>query len=494
MNSIFRRTTLVAVLLAGTALGGLTAVRAADQPPPPVNPPTATLAPHALPDFSALVTQVKPAVVSITTLFRATPASMETDEPDGRPLPFPFDRMLPPEHGGGRHPNGEARGSGFIIDAGGTIVTNNHVVKDATKVTVTLDDGTELVAKVVGRDERTDIAVLKVSAGHPLPYIQLGQSRDVKPGEWVIAMGNPFGLGGTVTAGIVSAMGRNIGSGPYDQFIQVDAPINKGNSGGPLFTQDGKVIGMNTAIFSPTGGSVGIGFAIPSDLIRTIAAQLEKSGEVVRGYIGVEAQPLTGATAKALNLPENGGALLAGVKAGSPAASAGLEPGDVIDAVNGQKIADPRELALNIANVPPGQEVRLSVLHDGTRHDVTLKVGQLPDDRQASNEPSGPVAGPKIGLALAPLSPELRDRLAVPDGIGGAVIRNVEPGSPADNAGLEPGDVIVSVDRHPVGSPAEAVRAIRGAAGGKSHSLALRILRHGSPAFVGVTLGGSADG
>jgi serine protease Do len=374
-------------------------------------------------------------------------------------------------------------------------VTNNHVVKDATKVTVTLDDGTELQAKVVGRDPRTDIAVLKVTAGHSLPYIELGQSRDVKPGEWVVAMGNPFGLGGTVTAGIVSAVSRDIGSGPYDQYIQVDAPINRGNSGGPLFTQDGKVIGMNTAIFSPTGGSVGIGFAIPSDLIRTVSAQLAQTGQVTRGFIGVEAQPLTGATAKALHLAEHGGALLAGVLPKGPAAIAGLEPGDVIQSINGQKIADPRELALTIASVAPGQDAHLAVLHDGKTRDVTVKVGQMPDDRQATTEQPNPAAGPKIGLALAPLSPELRDRLDVPEGTNGSVIREVEPGSPAEMAGLLPGDVIVSVDRHPVGSPAETVRAIRGALDGKGQSLALRILRHGAPAFVGVTLGGAqADG
>ena len=491
MTLSFRRTTLVAALLAGTALGGFSAVRAADQPAP-VNPPAATLPAHALPDFSAMVTQMKPAVVSITTQFRATPAAMESDETDGQnELPFPFNQMIPHAPGGGEHQGGEARGSGFIIAANGIIVTNNHVVKDATKVTVTLDDGTEAIAKVLGRDPRTDIAVLKVNVGHPLPYIQLGQSRDVKPGEWVVAMGNPFGLGGTVTAGIVSAVSRDIGSGPYDQFIQVDAPINKGNSGGPLFTQDGKVIGMNTAIYSPTGGSVGIGFAIPSDLIRTVSAQLQKSGEVVRGYIGVEAQSLTGATAKALKLPENGGALLAGVKSNGPAAAAGLEPGDVIQAVNGQKIANPRELALNIASVAPGQEAHLSVLHDGKARDVNLKVGQLPDDRQASADQTSPTSGPKIGLALGPLSSELRDRLDVPDGTKGSVIQGVEPGSPADLAGLQPGDVIVSVDRHAVASPAETVRAISGALDGKNQSLALRILRHGSPAFVGVTLGGS---
>ena len=492
MTLSIRRTTLVAALLAGTALSGLSGAFAAALPAP-VNPPTAALPAHALPDFSALVSQVKPAVVSITTQFRAIPASMETDEQERTPLPF--GRMNPRPPGNGEHRGGEARGSGFIIGAEGIVVTNNHVVKDATKVTVTLEDGTELPATVLGRDERTDIAVLKVAAGHALPYIELGVSRDVKPGEWVVAMGNPFGLGGTVTAGIVSAVGRDIGSGPYDRYIQVDAPINQGNSGGPLFTQDGKVIGMNTAIFSPTGGSVGIGFAIPSDLIRSVSAQLAESGQVTRGFIGVEAQPLTGPTAKALHLPENSGALLAGVLPRGPAATAGLEPGDVIQSVNGQTVANPRELALNIASVAPGQEAHLTVLHDGKTRDVTLKVGSMPDERRATTDQPNPTNGPKIGLALAPLSPDLRERLDVPDGTEGSVIRSVEPGSPADSAGLRPGDVIVSVDRHAVGSPAETVRAIRGAVNGQHTSLALRILRHGASAFVGVTLGGSpADG
>ena len=396
-----------------------------------------------------------------------------------------------PRQRGGERPSGEARGSGFIIAANGIVATNNHVVKDATRVTVTLDDGTELQAKVLGRDARTDIAVLKIEAGRDLPYIELGQSRDVKPGEWVVAMGNPFGLGGSVTAGIVSAVARDIGAGPYDQFIQVDAPINQGNSGGPLFSQDGPVIGMNTAIFSPTGGSVGIGFAIPSDLIRSVSAQLEKTGQVSRGYIGVEAQMLTGATAKALRVPENSGALLAGVMPKGPAAVAGLEPGDIVQAVNGQKIANPKELALNIAAVAPGQEARLSVLHDGKVRDVALKVGQLPDDKQAATEDTAPKAGPRIGLALAPLSPELRDRLDVPEGTDGSVVRGVEPGSPAEMAGLRTGDVIVSVDRHAVGSPAETARAIRGALEGKNRSLAIRILRNGAPAFVGVTIDGA---
>jgi serine protease Do len=327
-----------------------------------------------------------------------------------------------------------------------------------------------------------------------LPFIQLGNSRDVKAGEWVVAMGNPFGLSSTVTAGIVSAVSRDIGAGPYDQFIQVDAPINQGNSGGPLFTQDGKVIGMNTAIFSPTGGSVGIGFAIPSDMIRTVTAQLEKGGAVVRGYVGVEAQQITAGTAKAMHLKEKDGALLAGVQSDSPAARAGLQPGDVIQAVNGTKIANPRELALNVANIQPGEQAHLSVLHDGQTKDVSVKVGTLPNEQTASNDrQDNSDQRQRIGLSLAPLSPDMRDQLNVPDGTKGAVIQGVQPGSPAETAGLEPGDVIVGVGTQAVASPAEAVRAMRAAASSKDHAVALRVIRNGQPVFVGVTLGDQTD-
>ncbi len=279
---VWRRTALAAVLMAGTALGGFAvghvSFAATDATPgAPVNPPGSNpTGGQVLPDFTNLVGQVKPAVVSITTTLRTVAAEDDGDQQQ-MPMPFrgsPFGGMGPQ-----MHPRGhavEARGSGFIVDAAGTVVTNNHVVKDAKAVSVTLDDGTTLPAKVIGRDQRTDIAVLKIDAHKPLPYIQLGNSASVKPGQWVVAMGNPFGLGGSVTAGIVSASGRDIGDGPYDQFIQVDAPINQGNSGGPLFTQDGKVIGMNTAILSPSGGSVGIGFAIPSDMIRTVVGAAGK--------------------------------------------------------------------------------------------------------------------------------------------------------------------------------------------------------------------------
>jgi serine protease Do len=492
-----RRTALAATLLAGTSLGGFALGHGAwANDAAPVNPPGTQLQAHTLPDFTNLVTQVKPAVVSITNKLQATPAALEQDDQESGPmqqLPFPFNQMVPnmPRQ---QERAVEARGSGFIISADGTIVTNNHVVKGARTLSVTLDDGTVLPAKVIGTDPRTDIAVLKVTSSKPLPFIQLGNSRDVKPGEWVVAMGNPFGLGGSVTAGIVSAVSRDIGAGPYDQFIQVDAPINQGNSGGPLFTQDGKVIGMNTAILSPSGGSIGIGFAIPSDMIRTVEAQLEKGGKVVRGYVGVEAQQITPTTAQAMHLKENDGALLAGVQPNSPASEAGLQPGDVIQAVNGTRIANPRELALNVANIQPGEQAHLSVLHDGQTKDITVKVGNLPNEQTANNEnhDTGEHRA-SIGLSLAPLSPDMRDQLNVPDGTKGAVVQGVKPGSPAEAAGLQPGDVIVSVGTHAVTSPSEAARAMRTAISGTDHALALRIIRNGQPAFVGVNVGDQAN-
>ena len=503
----WRRAALAAALLAGTALGGFAIGHAAPTPAvgsqpsspaaestgAPVNPPGAITPEQTLPNFTHLVEQVKPAVVSITTRLN----SQEADDSDQQgpqqgpmQLPFPFNQMIP--HMPQAHAV-EARGSGFIVKADGTIVTNNHVVKDAKTVTVTLDDGSTYPARVIGSDTRTDIAVLKIDAGHPVPYIQLGNSGDVKPGEWVVAMGNPFGLGGTVTAGIVSAVSRDIGDGPYDQFIQIDAPINPGNSGGPLFTQDGKVIGMNTAILSPSGGSIGIGFAIPSDMIRQVTAQLEASGHVTRGYIGVEAQELTGATAKALNLANDSGALLAGVMPDGPAAHAGLQPGDVIEAVNGQKIKDPRELALDVAGLKPGDDAHLSVLHDGHDEDVALKIAQLPNEQTASTE-EGSGSHQQLGLALAPLSPDMRGQLQVPDGTRGAVVQGVEPGSPAQQAGLQPGDVIVGVGTHPVASPSEAAREIHQAVNSPSHAVALRVLRNGDAVFVGIQMGPNQAG
>jgi len=479
-----RRTALAAVLLAGTALGGFTVVhvsQAAAQGTAPVNPP-AVQPLHQIPDFADLVKQVKPAVVSVTVKL----AMHDASDQGPQQLPFPFNQFPGNQMGPqGQGQPSEARGSGFIIDANGTIVTNNHVVKDAKSVEVTLSDGTSLTAKVIGRDPRTDIAVLKVDAGHKLPYIQLGNSADVEPGQWVVAMGNPFGLGGSVTAGIVSALGRDIGDGPYDQFIQVDAPINPGNSGGPLFTQDGKVIGMNTAIYSPSHGSVGIGFAIPSNIIKTVTAQLQTSGHVTRGYIGVEAQTVSPTMAKAMGLPDQSGALVAGVQSDTPAAHAGLQPGDVIRSVNGTKIDNPRDLAVQVASVKPGDEAALDLVRDGKSQTLMVKVGALPNDETA-DAGTAPAHPAQLGLALGAITPEARDQLNLPREAHGVLVTGVRPGSPADQAGLQQGDVIVAVGNHAVENPGQAVHDMRQAVDGSNHAVALRVVRNGQAVFVAI--------
>jgi len=490
------RAGIAAALLAGTMLGGFAVAETgfAAEPQPATPGAIQPQAPATrLSDFTGLVKQVKPAVVSITSKMKpgteeeAGPGMSQGGMGGGmQGLPFPFGGM--PQQ---RAQVIEARGSGFIVDANGTIVTNNHVIRNAKSVSVTLDDGTVLPAKVIGHDTRTDLAVLKVDAGHKLPFIDLGDSANVEPGQWVVAMGNPFGLGGTVTAGIVSARGRDIGAGPYDNFIQIDAPINQGNSGGPLFTQDGKVIGVNTAILSPSGGSIGIGFAIPSDTVRTVIAQLEKSGQVTRGYIGVEVQQITPEMAQALNLGNtHAGALVASVMPDGPAAKAGVKPGDVITSVGGQQVQDGRVLAVDVAGVAPGTQVPMEILRDGHSQTLNVAVSRLPDERQAAE--SGPdqqdSGHARVGLALAPLTPDMRDQLDVPSGTRGAVVAQVQPGSPAERAGLQAGDVLVDVAGKPVGSPAEAVGALRNVPT-NGHPLALRILRNGQAAFVAVNLG-----
>jgi serine protease Do len=358
-------------------------------------------------------------------------------------------------------------------------------------VTVTLDDGTTLPATIVGRDTRTDLAVLKIKAGHRLPFINLGDSDEAEPGSWVIAVGNPFGLGGTVTAGIVSARGRDIGEGPYDSFIQIDAPINQGNSGGPLFTQDGKVVGVNTAILSPNGGgSVGIGFAIPSNTVKNVVAQLEKSGHVTRGYIGVQAQGVTAAMADALHLPsstgDDRGALVASVEQDSPAAKAGVAPGDVITAVNGHHISSQRELAINVSQIPPGTDAALGVYRNGSNKTINVTIGTLQNDQASGRVGNSAQGSPTLGVGLQALTPQLRQQLGLSESTHGAVISEVQPGSTAEQAGLQPGDVIVGVGDHAVTSPAEATRAIRDSLKA-SQAIALRIIRDGQPAFVAVS-------
>ncbi len=495
---------LSAALIAGTMLGGaalspLALAQTAIQP--------SGMA-QKLPDFVDLAKQVRPAVVSITSMIKDDGGDDDGDQGGGQggmgggqqmPFPFPFPFQMQPQNRGGR--TVEARGSGFIISADGYIVTNNHVVKNATSVSVTLDDGTVLKAKVIGHDAGTDLALLKVKPSGKLSFIGLGESDDVQPGQWVIAVGNPFGLGGSVTAGIVSARGRDIGDGPYDSFIQVDAPINRGNSGGPLITQDGKVVGVNTAILSPSGGSIGIGFAIPSDVVRNVVAQLQKTGHVTRGYLGVTAQEITPGMAKALSLPtQNGapatGALVASVSDGSPAEKIGLKPGDVITALNGQKVASPRDLAIKVSGVAPDSKASVTYLRNGASQTASVTIANLSKRGDSQGGPANPGSGGgSIGVALSGLTPDLRQQLGLDDGVKGVVVRQVKPGSPADQAGISTGDVILGVGSKSVSTPREAVDAVH-AAIKSDGTVALRVLHQGQMLFVAISPdsgGGSSD-
>ncbi|NPD69437.1 Do family serine endopeptidase [Lichenicola cladoniae] len=504
-NSLLRnpRRSALALLVAGTALGGIAVGTIEGRPAVAQTAIQPSGMAQKIPDFVGLVKQVKPAVVSITSTLKDDGSDDDSSQGGSQggggqggqqmPFPFPFPFQMAPQGHASR--TVEARGSGFIISADGFIVTNNHVVKGATSVSVTLDDGTVLKAKVVGRDAGTDLALLKVKPSAKLSFIALGESNDVEPGQWVIAVGNPFGLGGSVTAGIVSARGRDIGDGPYDSFIQVDAPINRGNSGGPLITQDGKVVGVNTAILSPSGGSIGIGFAIPSDVVRTVVAQLQKTGHVTRGYLGVTAQEISPGMAKALSLPATSGgpaagALVASVQDNSPAEKAGIKPGDVITQLNGQKIANPKELAIKVADVVPNSKVTISYLRNGTTQTADATVANLANRGSSSNGQSGgqsgnPAGNGSIGVSLSPLTPELRQQLGINDGTRGVVVRSVRSGSPAETAGIQAGDVIVAVGNTMVNNPHEVVDAVHAAL--KKGDVALRILHNGQMAFVAVS-------
>jgi serine protease Do len=377
-------------------------------------------------------------------------------------------------------------GSGFFISADGYAVTNNHVVDHARSVEVTADDGTIYTAKVVGTDPKTDLALIKVDGRKDFPFVQFSEQRP-RIGDWVVAVGNPFGLGGTVTAGIVSANGRDIGNGPYDDFIQIDAPINKGNSGGPAFDMNGNVIGVNTAIFSPSGGSVGIGFDIPASTAKLVVAQLKDKGSVTRGWLGVQVQPVTADIADSLGLKEARGAIVDTPQENSPAAKAGLEAGDVITAVNGTTIKDSRDLARTIGTMAPGTSAKLDVWHKGQSKTLMVALGELQNDRQAKasdkSEEGQPAAGtPRLGLSLAPAG-EVQGA-----GQNGVVVTSVDPDGPAASRGIKTGDVILNVGGKPV-ADIGAVRAeLSDAKSSGKHSVLLQVKRADATRFVAVPL------
>src|SRR5215210_3840930 len=385
-------------------------------------------------------------------------------------------------------------GSGFIIDASGIVVTNNHVIGDANEITVILHDGSKLKAELIGKDSKVDIAVLRVKSDKPLKAVTFGDSDRMRPGDWVMAIGNPFGLGGSVTAGVVSARGRNIESGPYDNFIQTDASINKGNSGGPLFNMNGEVIGINTAILSPTGGSVGIGFAVPASTAVPIIDQLRQFGETRRGWLGVRIQNVDDSTAEALNLGTARGALIAGIDEKGPAKPAGLEVGDVIVRFDGKEVKDSRDLPRIVASSPVGKAVDVAIVRKGQEMTRQVTLGRLEDTekqaslQQPSTEPPT-VTRQALGLSLGGLTEEARKRYNVKDTVKGVVITRVDPNSAASDKRIQAGEVIVEVNQEPVTNPADVTKKIDALKSqGRKSALLLVANAQGEVRFVALSI------
>jgi serine protease Do len=422
--------------------------------------------------FADLVDKVMPAVVSVQVKY-ANAAASGDEQAQGKKMPggmeeffkqFPQFRDMPgmPGQGGeggeDAHPKGGmAVGSGFIISADGYAVTNNHVVKDADQVSVTMKDGTEYKAEVIGTDPKTDLALIKLDGeGKKFDYVAFTKG-EPRVGDWVMAVGNPFGLGGTVTTGIVSALGRDIGSGPYDNFMQIDAAINRGNSGGPAFNLEGEVVGINTAIFSPSGGSVGIGFAIPASSAESIIESLKENGKVTRGWLGVQIQPVTDDIAESLGLKDAKGAIVADVTEESPALAAGVKQGDTILKIDGKDVTDSRDLSRKVAGIKPGDAVPLTVVRDGKTMDLEVKIGTMPDEpKMASKDGKEDSADKSVSLANLGL------KVAPAQDGPGVTVTEVEPGSAAAERGLKAGDTILEVAGTEVNAPSDVRTALKG--------------------------------
>lgn len=465
----------------------------------PASAPAQAASPAALPSFADLVEKVTPAVVTITAAHKVTPAQVPPELQEMmRHFGIP-DEALP--GGGGRGPRmAAALGSGFVIDAAGYIVTNRHVIEGADEVKVHFQDQPEDVpAKIVGQDERTDLALLKVESKKPLPALTFGDSDKMRPGDWVVAVGNPFGLGGTVTAGIVSARGRDIGTdgdgkGPLNDFLQIDASINKGNSGGPTFNANGEVIGINTAIFSPTGGSVGIGFAIPSNVAKPIIEKLKTKGHVDHGYLGVLLQGVTPEMADSLGLKEPKGAIVAQVTPKSPAEKGGLKQGDVVQTLNGKTVESSRDVAQTVGGLEPGATIDLGILRAGKPTNLSLKIGEAPSSGKnaVAGGGEGSAKGDSssvLGMKLGRLDDNTRARLGVDDGVQGVVI--IDPDK--SDLGLNAGDIISSVNNTAVKTPADvAAQVAKAKADGRKSVLLL--VRHGDQQlFLPAPLNPKAD-
>ncbi len=469
--------------------------------------------------FADLTARLTPAVVNVSTTQKIEIGKGRAGGPSSLEELF---RRFQEQQGGGGGDDGQpstrestSLGSGFIVDPSGYIVTNNHVISGgepgspASKlpvetITVTLADRSEYKARVVGRDVLSDLALLKID-GHNLPYVKFGNSQQVRVGDWAIAIGNPFGLGGTVTAGIISALHRNIQSGQYDRYIQTDAAINQGNSGGPLFDIDGNVIGINTAIFSTSGGNVGLGFAIPAEQARPVIEQLMKGESVKRGYLGVQIQPVTGSIAEGLGLPKDHGEIVASVEPGGPAAKAGIKQGDVVVRVANQDVTYDNSLSYIVANVTPGSRVPIGIIRAGKPLTLDATVIQRPselalrgstDSADEATPPGSPPVAPgtaaakaSLGITLTPLTPAVRAELKLEPGTVGVVIAAVNPDSDAASEGLQRGDVILSINQVPTPSPAAAAAVVADARKAGHDTVLMFVQRAGGrPLFIGVKL------
>lgn len=456
--------------------------------------------------FADVVERVKPAVVSVRVQAKVDPAS---DRRNGFSFGMPGFEDLPrdhplyrffrefrgerefgnprqrarPERPGKERSRPVAQGSGFFISGDGYLVTNNHVVEGGSDFVIVTDDGEEFDAKLVGTDPRTDLAVLKVEADKTFTYVAFADDSKVRVGDWVVAVGNPFGLGGTVTAGIVSARGRDIGATLYDDFIQIDAAVNRGNSGGPAFNLNGEVVGVNTAIFSPSGGNVGIAFAIPASTANHVVKNLIENGAVTRGWLGVQIQPVTDEIAESIGLEKPKGALVTEPQANGPGLAAGIKAGDVITSVNGRDVANPRELARTIGSFAPGEEVEVTLWRGGKEEKLKVKLGELPTDTAKAEAPSSGKATADTALA------DLGITVAPADDGKGVVVTDVEPGSPAEERDIQVGDVIVAVNSNLVTSGEDIGKAVEEASKAGRKAVLLQVSRDNNNHFVPLPIG-----
>ena len=492
-----RRSAAAAGLALSLAIGGVAAIA-------PVAPAVARGAPDSFADLAASVSSAVVNISATQTIEAKRGAPGNPHLSPGTPFDDMFEEFFRKHGQGGGEDQPRARksnslGSGFVVDALGIVITNNHVIADATEIYVIFTDGQKLKAEVVGKDSKVDVAVLRVKPEKPLTAVKFGDSDKARVGDWVIAVGNPFGLGGSVTAGIVSARNRNIDSGPYDNYIQTDAAINKGNSGGPLFNMDGDVIGINTAILSPSGGSIGIGFATPANTVLPIIEQLKKFGETRRGWLGVRIQSVDDSIAESLNLGKARGALIAGVEDKGPAKPAGLKTGDVIVKFDGKDVAQSRDLPKIVASTPIGKDVEVVVVRDGKEVTKSVKLGRLEDGEKVAKASEGdsdaasapePAIKTALGMEFQSLSEGARQKFGIKDDIkNGVVVTKVDPSSNAAEKHIQPGEIIVQINLKDVGSPADLLSAITALKNdGKKTALLAVANAAGERRFVPVTL------